>query len=218
MRRNFFIVFSMLACLGCRTTGPKGDGTDLEATRAKPQIAGWLGDEFIRANRGAPGQPCPAVFTDEQSACRDNGGANIPIENCKFLCSVPYLLSSAQNKGKVIGFGFEGIVTAKVAKKDQVCAALVRPEEEACHAVGGKKIKADGCKFLCSKPIAERGKVAGYNFAGPQYGLAGLAEGDACPAILIAEDEACRLIRSSRSFTTSECKVLCSDIINPRNR
>ena len=53
----------------------------------------------------------------------------------------------------VSGYDFAGIQTLPMPKPGMICTMELKPEQAACHGAGGKTIKADKCKILCSVPI-----------------------------------------------------------------
>jgi len=109
---------------------------------------------------------------------------------------------------KVTGFDFKGLKVLDSAPDNQICAAVVIAEEEACNNVDGVSFKADQCQVLCSQPIAKTGKVAGYNFKGRRVADA-LPAMRACPRVASAEGDACREVRGKSRYE-KDCKVLCS--------
>src|SRR5687768_7949010 len=65
----------------------------------------------------------------------------------------------------ISGYDFTGPQVAK--KNDVLCSFFREPDESiACTGAGGVATQATDCKILCDRPIAEKGKVAGYTFKG----------------------------------------------------
>lgn len=69
--------------------------------------------------------------------------------------------------GRVSGYTLDG---PRAGDSDRVSVELCEPtdgaDEQACDAVGGELRSANGCKLLCTLPMARRGFVAGYDLEG----------------------------------------------------
>jgi hypothetical protein len=56
----------------------------------------------------------------------------------------------------VNGYDFAGPQTLVAPKPGMICTMELKPEQAACHEAGGKAIKADKCRILCSVPIKSK--------------------------------------------------------------
>jgi len=125
-------------------------------------------------------------------------------------------LNGAVPSTKVTGFDFKGLKVLVRAPDNQVCAAVVNEEEEACIKIGGVISRADGCKVLCSQPIAKVDKIAGYNFKGRRISDP-LPAMTACPSVATEEGDACRAVKGKSKFEKG-CKVMCSKPIAKKGK
>jgi hypothetical protein len=107
---------------------------------------------------------------------------------------------------KVAGFDFSGFKVS-AAGLAEICAAVLDPVDEACHRVGGQSTAAAGCTTLCSLPVAEAGKAAGFDFDG--YRSAPIAGPELCPEIVDAVAETC-LSTGGKTTPVKGCGTLCS--------
>jgi hypothetical protein len=119
---------------------------------------------------------------------------------------------------KVSGFDFEG---PKALANDKVpvefCAAVVSEVQGACERVRGEVRRANGCRDLCSKPIAERGKAAGYDFDGYKQLANDQAPVEFCAAVVSEVQAACERVGGDVSRANS-CADLCSKPIAPAGK
>jgi hypothetical protein len=58
----------------------------------------------------------------------------------------------------VNGYDFAGPQRLAAPKPGMICTMELKPEQAACHEAGGKAIKADKCRILCSVPIKIKGQ------------------------------------------------------------
>ena len=209
IKRSVIFAISFMALVGCKTAD-KNSGADLAAANksTKGQVRGYDFTGFKVMNGPKAGMMCTQEVKAEQEACMDAQGQSIWADNCKVMCSVP-ILDSRTTPGKAYGFSFKKLVVASVAG-DEICAQVVKAEEEACREIGGRIIAIKGCQFLCSKPIAAKGRVSGYNFSGP---VLDQASAEMCTTILRPEEDACSKVKGTVSYT-GKCEALCSEIIN----
>jgi hypothetical protein len=157
------------------------------------------------------------IVVGDGCAAADLGSAGWRRKDANDVCPAPN--QPPQNGGsakQVAGFGFQGLKTLDRAPSDQVCAAIVNAEEEACLNAGGLTFPAKGCVVLCSQPIAKKGSVAGYDFAGPRVAPA-LPANSACPALANAETDACLNVNGDTTYD-KRCKTLCSKPIAKKGK
>jgi hypothetical protein len=126
--------------------------------------------------------------------------------------------SSAQ---RVSGFDLEG---PKVLDADevgragsQVCSDVVTPERTACDRVQAVVVRANGCRDLCSRPIAPDGKAAGYGLTGYAIIDADRVAGETCPTPPDLAHDAQAACESVGGITSggNGCARLCSKPIAP---
>lgn len=192
----------LLLTLAACSADNAGDGAETEdnLTGGK-QAAGFDFDGFRVAPLSVD-ETCPTTADPVGDACRLAGGTRMTVKSCKALCSVPIA-----DKGKVAGFAFDGFHIAE-GLGNAGCAAVLDPVGPACMRVPARTVMMKGCKLLCAVPVADDGKVAGYDFTGPQI-LAAPKSGMACPAVVAPEADACRAAKG-RAIAAAECKTLCS--------
>jgi hypothetical protein len=111
---------------------------------------------------------------------------------------------------KVSGFDLDGpkaLSTTQVTS--QICVQIVPREQGPCEEVHGTLSRANGCKNLCSLPIAADGKAAGYDFDGYKQASNANAATQICPEMLSEEETVCR---NAHGVVTpiDACHVLCS--------
>jgi hypothetical protein len=99
----------------------------------------------------------------------------------------------------------------------EVCIQVLSEEQAACERVQGTTIRANGCKHLCSKPIAPRGKTAGYDFAGFKQLSADKVPVEFCIQVLSEEQAACERAGGVTSGANG-CAHLCSAPIAPQGK
>lgn len=210
IKRSLVIALSFLAVSACKTAS-KDSGTDLAAARVARGSSQIIGYDFTGLKAMNPAKRdmiCTQEVKAEDEACREAGGKSIWAENCKVMCSIPIA-----PKGKVAGFNFDKLVITDELPGDMFCPQVVTAEQEACGNVGGKAVYANQCKVLCSKPLAKKGKVSGYDFDGYQLNVSPMPKDMVCTAVLRPEDEACEKAGGT-AIWANNCKVLCSDLIN----
>lgn len=119
---------------------------------------------------------------------------------------------------KVSGYDFTG---PKALPNDKVpvefCAAVVSEEQEACTRVRGELRRANGCAILCSKPIAPRGKAAGFDLSGFKVLANDRAPVELCAAVVSEVQSACERAQGEVSSVNS-CGHLCSKPIAPKGK
>jgi hypothetical protein len=109
---------------------------------------------------------------------------------------------------QVAGFNFEGAQFAVARSEDRFCPLIDSPEASACRSVQGRTILDQDCNVLCSLPIADSGRIAGFDFSGWRTAPA-LQENALCPLIDTREDMACRALLGRISIDEG-CFSLCS--------
>jgi hypothetical protein len=172
------------------------------------------GSKIYEGSRRVPAGPAATAvaqikIVDHRSRlCKDIVASEIVVEE-----TVPGGITTTRHSqmvvetgGKVSGFDFEG--PKALPKMADRCAFFRQPDEEiACSAVGGVSTQAEGCVTLCSKPIAERGKSAGYGFDGYKQ----LDKSDVLCTFHRQpdEDKACGLAGGTVTQAAG-CAILCS--------
>jgi hypothetical protein len=152
-----------LGATACAGGGDDDSATgDDEVNRAKKASGYDLeGPKALPSNR-APVEFCTEVLSPEQAACERVHGQVKRANSCKDLCSKPIA-----PQGMAAGYDLTGY---KKLPNDRVpvefCTQALSEEQGACERVQGEISGANGCKHLCSKPIAPRGKAAGYDLRG----------------------------------------------------
>jgi hypothetical protein len=197
-----------LSVYSCKSTSPSGTAQLADATTSKKVVQGYDFSGFKTMNPAPKDMVCTAVLKAEQAACQEVEGVTIWADKCKVMCSKPIA-----PKGKVAGYNFQGFAISEALAEDMVCAAILTPEQEACSENGGHSQFAANCKNLCSVPISSGGKLAGYNFDGPQMGVSPLPDGFVCTQVLRPEEEACRKA-GGKVTIANKCTVLCSVMIS----
>lgn len=91
----------------------------------------------------------------------------------------------------------------------QLCGPMspLVADESACDRARGTTTITNGCRLLCSKPVAELGKIAGYDFDGFQV-LDVPTIPLACPTVVTEEQTAC--IAAGGEASGAGCHRLCS--------
>lgn len=109
---------------------------------------------------------------------------------------------------KVAGFNFEGFQISETAATAEFCTEEVDALSQACFAAGGEGHAVKGCASLCSVPVAERGKVAGFDLDGFQKGQAP-TEAELCPEIVDAVAQFC-FEAGGKTTAMKGCRSVCS--------
>jgi hypothetical protein len=149
------------------------------------------------------GVACPAILREEEARCWSAGGESRLADGCTAVCNLPIAPA-----GRVAGFTFRGFVRREALAEGTACPAILTAEAWACDNLGGTSSKDALCRDVCSKPIARRGRVAGFTFEGLVVRRAA-AEGTACPAIYTQADAACDA-SGGTTVRDADCNVLCS--------
>ncbi len=171
--------------------------------QVKAKVAGFDFKGFRIAAALDQNAACPMVATAESDACLNANGTTSFDKGCGVLCSLPIAA-----KTKVAGFNFKGLKIAAALGQNSACPQVATAETDACIKAAGSTTYDKGCNTLCSKPIAKKGKVAGFNFSGFKI-LDALPANTACPMVATAESDACIDAGGSSSFDKG-CSVLCS--------
>jgi hypothetical protein len=124
--------------------------------------------------------------------------------------------SDVKRGRKVAGYDFEGPKITEALAPNAACPEVVTAEADACRAARGSDTYTRGCGLLCSVPIAQKGRVAGFDFAGFRSDEA-LAPMTACPQIADPVTDACLAVRGQTAYTKS-CGVLCSLPVAPEGK
>ena len=186
-------------------------------------VATSCGSKIYRGSRTVNGRSHRIKITDHRSRrCRDLVLAKIIVEE-----TVPGLpgthvrysddsVPTPQPVAKVSGYDFEGPKALPNDMVPEICTMVMQPEQMACQAVGGTTLQANGCKVLCSEPIARAGKVAGYGFTGfnivdaPRPGIM-------CPMVVSSESMACYELGGDTTRVVG-CSDVCSVPIAPAGK
>jgi hypothetical protein len=171
--------------------------------KIKAKVAGFDFKGFRIAAGLDQNAACPMVATPETDACLNLNGTTSFDKGCGVLCSLPIA-----PKNKVAGFDFKGLKISPALGQNSACPMVATAETDACINVGGSTTFDKGCKTLCSKPIAKKGKVAGFNFLGFKI-LDALPANGACPMVATAESDACLDAGGSVSYDKG-CSIICS--------
>lgn len=99
----------------------------------------------------------------------------------------------------------------------EFCAAVISQEQEACERVRGQTKRANGCRDLCSLPIAAEGKAAGYDLSGFKQLPNDRVPVELCAAVVSDVQTACQNVRGAVSRANG-CADLCSKPIAPAGK
>jgi hypothetical protein len=99
----------------------------------------------------------------------------------------------------------------------EFCAEVVSREQAACERVQGQTKRANGCRDLCSLPIADQGKAAGYDLTGFKQLENGQVPVEFCAAVVSEVQAACEKVQGKVSGANG-CAHLCSKPIAPAGK
>jgi len=172
------------------------------------------GSKIYTGTRTAAGRRSTIKVTDHRTrACRDLVPAQILVEEnvAGAGALTKYSFDGAPpSASKASGYDLEG---PKALANDRVpvefCTQALSVERAACEKVDGRVIAANGCKELCSEPIAPRGKTAGYDLTGFKIIASDRAPVEMCISAVSRESAACDRVGGKTSRGNS-CKDVCS--------
>lgn len=195
-----------LVMAGC-AANVDDEASDEEMSEADLTSSGPIGGYDLAGPKRAAPRPrntfCPEVVDAVQEACMKKGGRTTAVAGCKSVCSVPIAAA-----GKIAGFDMGGFKTRAALPEGTGCPEIADAVTDACITAKGKTSMAQGCKVLCSVPVAPSGKVAGYDLKGYKK-LDAMPTGTMCPEMLDEASEACRIAKG-RVTQAKGCKYLCS--------
>lgn len=190
---------------GCAATGDPGASDD-SFLNEESQRGGKVSGFDLQGPKALPATDVKCAFhvqPEEEIACAKVGGTSTQAADCAILCSKPIA-----KEGTVAGFGFDGY--RQLASEQVVCDFHQAPEEDvACSAVGGDVIAAADCARLCSKPIARKGTVAGFDLEGFKILPNDSVPVEFCAAVVSPVQEGCGAVGGELSHANG-CAQLCS--------
>ena len=195
---------SLVALVGCAAASESSTKTDDVTQRKKTVVSGYdLEGPKVLPSDTVLAEFCAAVVSEVRTACAKAGGASSRVNGCGDLCSVPIAAA-----GKTAGYGFEGYVQVSDDEQPTACSEVVLPEASACEKAGGKLLSAGDCRSLCTKPIAEKGKVAGYDTKGFKV-LPAATQDTVCIFVVSEVEMRCDAVGGT-STAAADCATLCS--------
>jgi hypothetical protein len=196
-----------LAATACTSASDDtATGNDEVVTAAPRKVSGFdlTGPKALASDKTIA-ELCAAVISEEHGACERVRGEVKRANGCKDLCSKPIAV-----RGKAAGYDLSGFA---ILDNDRVpvefCAAVVSEVQEACERAKGEISGANGCAHLCSKPIAPRGKVAGYDLTGFKILSNDRAPVEFCTAVVSEVQESCSRVGGT-THRANGCADLCS--------